>query len=122
MQKRGLSRYNFRAFYCFLMFAVIHTGAKQYLVREGDTLRIETVLTPVGKPHAFQKVLAYSSDDTTLEIGTPFLKKTVIGEILEHGKGDKILVYKMKAKKNYRRSYGHRQPYSAVRITKIGSV
>lgn len=101
------------------MFAVILTGAKQYLVREGDTIHVEKVVTEAGKKHVFDRVLLTSKDDIAIEVGTPFLSVKVSGEIVEQGKGDKIRVYKMKAKKNYRRTYGHRQPYTAIKITKI---
>lgn len=101
------------------MFAVILTGAKQYLVREGDTIHVEKIATEAGKNHLFDRVLLTSKDGKAVEVGTPFLSAKVSGEVVEQGKGDKIRVYKMKAKKNYRRTYGHRQPYTAIKITKI---
>lgn len=102
------------------MFAVILSGAKQYLVREGDKIRVEKLETEVGKEHTFEKVLLLSKDDKAVEVGMPFLSTAVKGKVLDQNKSDKIRVFKMKAKKGYRRTYGHRQPYTEVEITKIG--
>lgn len=102
------------------MFAVILTGAKQYLVREGDVVEVEKLATEEGKKHTFEKVLLLSKDDKEVELGMPFLKIKVEGKVLEQGRGEKIRVFKMKAKKNYRRTKGHRQPFTKVEITKIG--
>ena len=82
----------------FPMFAVVLTGAKQYLVREGDVIRVEKLETPVGKTHTFEKVLLISKDDKEVDVGMPFLKSTVEGKVVDQGKGDKIRVFKMKAK------------------------
>jgi len=102
------------------MFAVILTGAKQYLVKEGDKLKIEKLDAEVGKNHTFDKVLLISKDDKNVELGAPFLTSTVTAKVLDQGKGKKIRVFKMKPKKGYRRTYGHRQSYTEVEITKIG--
>ena len=101
------------------MFAVILTGAKQYLVKEGDTIRVEKLETEPGKKHTFEKVLLFSKDGKDVEVGTPFLSKTVEGKVVETAKGKKTRVFKMKPKKGYRRTYGHRQTYTEVEITKI---
>lgn len=101
------------------MFAVILTGAKQYLIQEGDIIQVEKLNTPIGKIHTFEKVLLFSKDGKTIELGTPFLNKTIQSKVLEQEKSEKIRVYKMKAKKNYRKTYGHRQPYTKVEITKF---
>ena len=101
------------------MFAVILSGAKQYLVREGDKIKVEKLPTEVGKKHVFGKVLLLSNDDKSVDVGTPFLKNKVEGKILEQGKAKKIRVFKMKPKKGYRRTQGHRQHYTEVEITKI---
>jgi len=101
------------------MFAVILTGAKQYLVKEGDVIRVEKLDAEVGKTHVFEKVLLVSKDGKEVEVGTPFLSTKVEGKVKEQAKADKIRVFKMKAKKNYKRTYGHRQPYTEVEITKI---
>lgn len=101
------------------MFAVILSGGKQYLVRQGDKLKIEKVETAVGETHTFEKVLLASQDGSSVDIGQPFLSQKVKGKVLEQGKHDKIRVFKMKAKKNYRRTYGHRQPFTTVEITSL---
>ncbi len=103
-----------------IMFAVIYTGGKQYLVKEGDKIRVEKLNVEPGKNYTFESVLLTSQDGKAVELGTPFLKKTVEAKILSQDKSDKIRVYKMKAKKNYRRVYGHRQPYTELEITHIG--
>jgi len=101
------------------MFAVILTGAKQYIVKEGDVIRVEKLDAEVGKTFTFDKVLLMSKDGKSVEVGTPFLGNKVEGKVVEQGKADKIRVFKMKAKKNYKRTYGHRQPVTEVEITKI---
>lgn len=102
------------------MFAVILTGAKQYLVKEGDKIRVEKLDTEAGKTHTFDKVLMYSKDDKDVEVGTPFLTKKVEAKVVETAKDKKIRVFKMKPKKGYRRTQGHRQMYTELEITKIG--
>ena len=102
------------------MFAVILSGAKQYLIKEGDKLKVEKLDAEVGKNHTFDKVLLISKDDKIVELGSPFLKSTVTAKVLDQGRGKKIRVFKMKPKKGYRRTYGHRQSYTEVEITKIG--
>lgn len=101
------------------MFAVILSGAKQYLVKEGDKIRVEKLKAEEGKTHTFDKVLLYSADDKSVEVGTPFLGKTVEAKVLKQDRAEKIKVFKMKAKKNYRRTQGHRQPFTELQITKI---
>lgn len=101
------------------MFAVILSGAKQFIVKEGDVIRVEKLEAEVGKPYTFEKVLLISKDGKEVEVGMPFLSNKVEGTVKEQGKADKIRVFKMKAKKNYKRTYGHRQPYTEVEITKI---
>ena len=102
------------------MFAVILSGAKQYLVKEGDVIRVEKLDAEAGKAHTFDKVLLYSKDDKEVEVGTPFLEKKVEAKVLDQAKAKKVKVFKMKPKKGYRQTYGHRQPYTEVQITKIG--
>lgn len=101
------------------MFAVILTGAKQYLVKEGDKIQVEKIATPEGDKHVFDKVLLLSKDDKEVEMGTPFLKNTVEGKVLTQAKGPKTRVFKMKPKKGYRRTFGHRQAFTELEITKI---
>lgn len=101
------------------MFAVILSGAKQYLVKKGDKIRVEKLKTEVGKNHTFEKVLLYSKDGKDVELGTPFLKTKVEAKVLDQGRGKKIRVFKMKPKKGYRRTQGHRQAFTELEITKI---
>ena len=103
----------------FNMFAVIQTGGKQFLVKEGDKIKVETLGTEEGKKHVFERVLALSTDDKALDLGTPFLNVKVEGKVLSHGRYDKVRTVKKKAKKRYERTQGHKQSYTEVEIVKI---
>ena len=101
------------------MYAIIESCGKQYKVAEGDVVFFEKLEVEEGKKITFDTVVLVS-DDKKVEIGTPYVKGVKVeGKVVAHGKGKKILVYKYKAKKNYRRTQGHRQPYTKVEITKI---
>jgi large subunit ribosomal protein L21 len=101
------------------MYAVVATGGKQYRVQEGDTLRIEKIPGEVGAQVAFDRVLMVSDGDD-VKIGQPVLENAVVnGTIVEQGKGRKILVFKYKRRKRYRRKQGHRQLFTAVKISTI---
>lgn len=101
------------------MYAVIKTGGKQYRVQEGDILMVEKLEAADGSTVLFSEVLALS-DDNGLKVGTPVVDGAVVeAQILGQGKGKKIIVYKYKAKKNYRKKQGHRQPYTKVQVMKI---
>ena len=101
------------------MYAIIESCGKQYKVSEGDVVFFEKLDTEVGKKVTFKEVVLVS-DDKKVEVGAPYVKGAKVeGKVVEHGKGKKILVYKYKAKKNYRRTQGHRQPYTKVQITKV---
>lgn len=101
------------------MYAIIKTGGKQYKVSEGDVLSVEKLETAEGETVVFDQVLA-ASDDSAVKIGQPLLEgASVQAKVLEHGKGEKILVFKYKAKSNYRRRQGHRQPFTKIEIEKI---
>ena len=103
------------------MYAVIKTGGKQYRVAEGDEIRIEKLRGEVGDAVMFDQVLL-TSDGETVEVGQPFLENSkVAGHITGHVKNRKVLVYKYKRRKGYRRKNGHRQHYSLVRIGGIES-
>lgn len=102
-----------------MTFAVIQTGGKQYLVRPGDIIKVEKLDTPEGKEVVFDSVLLVGDGDNTL-LGTPFVKEyQVKGEVLRQGKGKKIIVFKYKAKKRYKKKQGHRQLFSEVKILEI---
>ena len=102
------------------MHAVIETGGKQYRLEPGDEIDIEKLgEVEAGDDVTFEKVLA-AGDGEDLELGQPYLDGVeVVGEVLEHGRGPKQIVFKKKPKKGYRRKYGHRQPYTKVRIDEI---
>lgn len=101
------------------MHAIIETGGKQYRVTEGDTIFVEKLPADAGTAVTFDKVLAISDGDK-LTVGTPTVAgASVSAQVEKNGKAKKIIVYKMKPKKNYRRKQGHRQPYTKVKIEKI---
>jgi large subunit ribosomal protein L21 len=102
------------------MYAVIKTGGKQYRVSEGDTLRVEKLDGDVGAKIEFGEVLMLGGDKVA--VGKPTVKGAkVTGEIVAQDRAKKIIVFKMKRRKNYRRKYGHRQPYTEVKITGISA-
>lgn len=103
------------------MFAVIKTGGKQYVVKEGDVLKIEKLAADKGGTVSLEVMLVSEDDGSKLEIGTPSLDKGITAEVVEHGRADKIEVVKYKAKSRYRRRVGHRQPFTKIKIGKIGS-
>ena len=101
------------------MYAIIEACGKQYKVLEGDTVFFEKLDAEVGKKVTFDKVMLVS-DDKEVKVGDPYVKGVKVeGKVLSHGKGKKIIVFKMKAKKNERTKQGHRQPYTKVEITSI---
>ena len=101
------------------MYAIIESCGKQYKVTEGDVVFFEKLEVEEGKKVTFDNVVLVS-DDKKVEVGAPYVKGVKVeGKVVSHGKGKKVLVYKYKAKKNYRRTQGHRQPYTKVEITKI---
>ncbi len=101
------------------MYAIIQTGGKQYRVKQGDVIWVEKLETEVGQTYDFDQVLAVCKDDV-MTVGTPVVQGAkVVAKVVEHGKGDKILVFKYKSKSNYRKRYGHRQPYTKLTVEKI---
>ena len=101
------------------MYAIIETCGKQYKVAEGDVVFFEKLDTEEGKKVTFSNVV-FVSNNGKVEIGNPYVKGyKVEGKVVSHGKGKKIIVFKYKAKKNYKRKQGHRQPYTKVEITAI---
>lgn len=100
-------------------FAIIKTGGKQYVVHEGDELDVEKLDVEVGEEVEFEAVLM-SGDGEKTEVGDPEVDNaTVVGEVVEHDKGEKVEVVKFKRKNNYQRRYGHRQPYTTIEVTSI---
>ena len=101
------------------MHAIIETGGKQYKVTEGDTLFIEKLPVEAGEAVTFDKVLAVI-DGENVTVGTPVVEGAKVdASVVKNGKGKKIIVFKYKPKKGYRRKQGHRQPYTKVTIGKI---
>ena len=102
-----------------MSYAIIRTGGKQYRVQPGSTLRVETILGDTGATVEFNEVLL-GSDGTTVQTGIPYLTSArVTAEIVKHGRGEKIVVFKFKRRKNYARKQGHRQGFTEVRIKDI---
>ena len=100
------------------MFAVVETGGKQYKVEVGQSIEVEKLENNVGDKINLSVLLL--SDGENVKTGNPYVDGcTVEAEVVEHGKGDKIVVFKYKPKKNYRRKQGHRQPYTKLKITAI---
>ena len=99
------------------MYAVIRTGGKQYRVAPGDVIRVESQATGTNGKIEFGDVLAVSGEAG--QIGKPQSDALVTGEVMEQGRGEKILVFHYKRKKQYKKLRGHRQGYTAVRITEI---
>ncbi|EYE88472.1 50S ribosomal protein L21 [Fervidicella metallireducens AeB] len=101
------------------MYAIIATGGKQYKVQEGDILFVEKLAAEVDSEVELNDVLAVSKDGK-LTIGSPVVEGAkVVARVVKHGKAKKIIVFKFKKKKDYRRKQGHRQPYTQIKIEKI---
>ncbi|MBR5128883.1 MAG: 50S ribosomal protein L21 [Firmicutes bacterium] len=100
------------------MYAVIETGGKQYRVQEGDVITVEKLNAEAGETVVFDKVLLMS-DGKEVKVGTPYLTSAVTGSVVENGKGKKVIIFKYKAKKDYRKKQGHRQPYTMVKIESL---
>jgi len=101
------------------MYAVVASGGKQYKVQEGDVLRIEKIDGDVGASVAFDNVLMVS-DGESVKLGQPIVENAAVhAQIIEQGKARKIIVFKYKRRKRYRRTQGHRQQFTAVRIDRI---
>src|SRR5579863_10192514 len=98
------------------MYAVIRAGGKQYRVAPGDIVRIEKLSANQGDTVEFNDVLAVSAEEGKIGPGSDVV---VSGQIMNSGRADKILVFHFKRKKQYKKIYGHRQPFTAVRITEI---
>ena len=102
------------------MFAVLETGGKQYKVSKGDTIQVEKLAGEVGEKIKLDKILMVVDDDDNVKVGQPVLEgATVKAEILDQARHKKIIVFKMKRRKNYRRKAGHRQPYTELKIVDI---
>ncbi|MSU60580.1 MAG: 50S ribosomal protein L21 [Candidatus Staskawiczbacteria bacterium] len=101
------------------MLAIIKTGGKQYIVAPGDKLKVEKIEAEEGKEITLGEVLL-CDNDKKVEIGTPFIKGTTVkAKVLSGGKGDKLIIFKYKSKKRYKRKIGHRQPFTEIEIVSI---
>ena len=100
------------------MYAVIEAGGKQYRVQEGDVITVEKIKAEVGETVTFNTLLI--SAEGEVKVGAPYLNEVVTGTVVEHGKGQKVIIFKYKAKKDYRKKQGHRQPYTMVKIEALG--
>ena len=102
------------------MYAVIETGGKQYRVQEGDVLNVEKLNAEAGEKIEFTKVLALS-DDNGLTVGKPYIENAKVeAEVVANGKAQKVIIFKYKSKKDYRKKQGHRQPFTTVEIKSLG--
>ena len=101
------------------MYAVLETGGKQYRVVAGDRLEIERLTTEAGQTHTFDRVLMVNNEGQ-LTIGTPTVASaTVVADVLEHIRGEKKIIFKMKRRKGYHKKQGHRQELTVVKIKEI---
>lgn len=101
------------------MYAIIEACGRQYKVAEGDTVFFEKLDTEEGKNVSFDKVIMISNDGK-VQVGSPYVAGAKVdGKVVSHGRGKKVLVFKYKAKKNERKTQGHRQDYTKVEITSI---
>jgi large subunit ribosomal protein L21 len=101
------------------MNAVVKTGGKEYRISRGDLIRVEKMEGKVGDQVTMKDILMISNGDK-VQVGNPLLANAVItGEIIQQVKGKKVLTYKMKRRKNYRRTKGHRQTYTYIRVNEI---
>lgn len=100
------------------MYAIIKTGGKQYKVAEGDVLSIEKLDAEVGAEVSFDALMVV--DGAEVKVGKPVVEgASVVAKVVEHGKGPKVIIFKMKPKKDYRKKQGHRQPFTKVEILSV---
>ena len=100
------------------MYAVVTTGGKQYKFSQNDIITVEKLDAKVGEQIKLDVMMLVDGDKVTN--GNPLVKNAeVVAEVVEHGKEDKVVVFKYKAKKNYRRKQGHRQPFTALKIVSV---
>jgi large subunit ribosomal protein L21 len=103
------------------MYAVIRTGGKQYKVSAGEVIRVERLTAEVGADVVIDQVLALG-DGAALTTGAPLVQNAVVtAKVTAHGKGDKVRIFKMRRRKHYKKSQGHRQSYTELQIASIGA-
>ena len=101
------------------MYAVIQTGGKQYRVTPGDKLRVESIPFEVGETLELGGLLAVSDAEGKLLTGNDISKAKVVATVSRHGRGEKVVVFKFKRKKQYKRTYGHRQNYTELKVSEV---
>jgi large subunit ribosomal protein L21 len=102
------------------MYAIIRSGDKQFRAEPGQTIKLPSIEAEVGDTVTFDQVLVTGGEEGDVTVGAPLVDgASVTGEVLRHGKGKKIIIFKWKRRKNYRRKQGHRQKYTEVRIGEI---
>ncbi len=103
------------------MYAVVETGGKQYRVAAGDTLSVELLPVEAGQTCTFDRVLLVNKDGN-VTVGTPVVSgATVVADVVEHKRGDKVVAFKMKRRKGYHRKVGHRQELTVVKVKEINA-
>ena len=101
------------------MYAIIKTGGKQYRVQSGEQLRVEALSADVGSSLSIEEVLLVGDGDG-VKVGAPFVSgATVKATVVSHGRGDKVRIFKLRRRKHYQKSQGHRQSYTELRIDEI---
>lgn len=102
------------------MYAILNTGGKQYKVSEGDILKVEKLVADVDTTLEFTDILAVANDEGEITIGAPMVDGAkIVAKVIGHGKAKKVIVFKFKAKKDYRKKQGHRQAFTKILIEKI---
>lgn len=105
------------------MLAIIETGGKQHTVEIGRTIKVEKLTGTAGDEVSFDRVLLYTDGNEKRLVGSPFIDKVAVtGKVVAQGKDPKVIVFKQKQRKGYRRKRGHRQPYTLVQITGVTGV
>ena len=103
------------------MYAVLETGSKQYRVTAGDTLEVERLAVEAGQPFTFERVLLVNNEGN-LSVGAPTVANaTIVADVLEHKRGEKKTTFKMKRRKGYHKTIGHRQELTVVKIKEINA-
>jgi large subunit ribosomal protein L21 len=101
------------------MYAVIESGGKQYRVAPGDTIRVETIPFDAGETVELGGLLAVSNAGGELLTGDAIANAKLVAQVTSHGRGEKVIVFKFKRKKQYKRTYGHRQNYTELKVTDV---
>ena len=102
-----------------MAYAIIQSGGKQFRVNEGEVVQVPSLAAQVGDTVEFEALVTGNGDD--IQVGAPLLDGVrVSGKVVEHGRGKKVIVFKMKRRKQYKKTHGHRHNYTAVKIDSVG--